>query len=460
MTTRLHLSRTARTARPASSLTSVPDSLPAGAAPRLARRPKAGLRRGWKAALIASLLPLTAAAPAFGSPSVANPAPDPNKAGLMEKKLVPDLIGTMQKLRIPGAIVSVTMPKWGTTTAALGTDYLGSGQRMDAAEHLRIGDVTRTFTGTLVLQLAGQHRLGLDEPVAALVPGVPGGRHITVRQLLQMTSGLYDYAEDSALNQTLDQHPDTKFTPQQLLAVAFRHKPYFAPGKGFHDSATDSVLLGMIAERVTRQPLQTLMEQRIFRPLGMKDTRIDDGAAIPAPNAHGYQYGPNAAGLTAPVLTGKDAAWADWSAGKPVDMTTANASWAWAAGAASSTLADLNRWAPALATGKLLSPQMRGQQLQFAKLSGSAGAAGTLASSSSPASGTAAYGATGYGLAVGDYAGFVGNAGRIPGYSSFVAYDPVKQATVVVLANSSRSPDGTVPAAELMKRVAADVFGG
>jgi len=394
--------------------------------------------------LIASLLPLTAAVPALASPAVGNPAPDPNKTGLVEKKLVPDLLGTMQKLRIPGAIVSVTMPKWGTTTTALGTDNLGTGQAMDAADHLRVGDITRTFTGTVILQLAGSHRLGLDEPVARLMSGVPNGQHITVRQLLQMTSGLYDYSEDPNLNQALDKHPDAQFEPGDLLAVAFSHKPYFAPGKGFHDSATNTVLLGMIAERVTHQSLPTLLNQRIFTPLGMKDTRIDNGAAIAAPAARGYQFVGNAASLTAPVLTGKDAAWADYSAGKPLDVTQANASWTWASGAATSTLADLNRWAPALATGKLLSPQMRQQQQLF------------MPTSTTP-------GATTYGLALADYPGYtglIGHEGQIPGYSTFIGYDPKTQATVVVLANSDRSPDGTTPATELMKRVVADVFGG
>jgi D-alanyl-D-alanine carboxypeptidase len=347
----------------------------------------------------------------------------------------------MQKLRIPGALVSVTMPKWGTTTTALGTDNLGTGQRIDASEHLRVGGITRTFTGTVILQLAGEHRLGLDEPVGRIVAGVPDGQHITISQLLQMTSGLYDYAQDPDLNQTLDKHPDTQFAPKDLLAVAFRHDPYFAPGKGFHSSATDTVLLGMIAERVTGRSLQTLFDQRIFKPLGMTGTRIDAGTAVPAPAAHGYQYVGNAASLTTPVLTGKDAAWADYSAGKPADVTQANASWTWAAGAVSSTVADLNRWAPALATGKLLSPHMRKEQQAF------------MPTSTTP-------GAAAYGLAVADYAGFLGHDGQIPGYSAFVGYDPAKQATVVVMANSDRSPDGTTPAAELMKRVLADVFDG
>ncbi len=435
MNPRTHTARTARRTLTAAARTSSPQG-PSDPT----KRPV--IRRGlaWRALLIASLLPLTAAAPALG-PAIANPAPDPNKTGLVEKKLVPDLVGTMQKLRIPGAVVSVTMPKWGTTTTALGTDDLGTGQRIDAADHVRVGDITRTFTGTVVLQLADAHRLGLDEPVARIVPGVPDGEHITIRQLLQMTSGLYDYAEDPGLNQTLDTHPATQFTPQDLLAVAFKHKPYFAPGKGFHSSATDTVLLGTIAERLTGKPLQTLLDQRIFSPLGMKDTRIDSGTAIPAPVARGYQYVGNAASLTAPVLTGKDAAWADYSAGKPVDVTQANASWTWAAGAATSTLADLNRWAVALATGKLLSPQMHKAQMTFTPTS-------------------AAPGAATYGLALSDYAGFLGHDGRIPGYSSFIGYDPNKQAAVVVLANSDRSPDGTAPATELMKRVLADVFGG
>ncbi|MDD1056759.1 beta-lactamase family protein [Streptomyces cocklensis] len=425
------------------------------------------IRRGnaWKALLLASLIPLTAAAPALG-PAVANPAPDPNKAGLIEKKLVPDLLGTMQKLRIPGAIVSVTMAKWGTTTTALGTDNLGTGQRIDAADHVRVGDITRTFTGTVILQLADAHRLGLDEPVARLVPGVPNGRNITVRQLLHMTSGLFDYAEDQGLNQTLTQHPETQFAPKDLLAVAFKHQPYFAPGKAFHSSATDAVLLGMIAERVTHQSLQTLFQQRIFAPLGMKDTRIDSSTAIPAPAARGYQHVSNAAALTAPVLTGKDAAWADYSAGKPADVTTANASWTWAAGAATSTVADLNRWVPALATGKLLSAKMHKEQLKFTATSAptsttgaSMSATSTAAAPAVPTTPTTPTAMT-YGLALADYAGLLGHEGRIRGYSSFIGYDPVKQATVVVLANSDRSPDGTTPASELTKRVLADVFGG
>jgi D-alanyl-D-alanine carboxypeptidase len=439
MNPRTHNVRTAGTTLTASAQTSSPETSPETSFDST-KRPVITRGRAWRVLLIASLLPLTAAAPALG-PAVANPAPDPNKTGLMEKKLVPDLLGTMQKLRIPGAIVSVTMPKWGTTTAALGTDNLGTGHRIAAADHMRIGDITRTFTGTVILQLADAHRLRLDAPVARVITGVPNGQHITIRQLLRMTSGLYDYAADQSLNQTLDKHPETHFTPRDLLAVAYKHKPYFAPGKGFHSSATDTVLLGMIAERITAQPLQTLFEQRIFKPLGMKDTRIDNGTAIPAPVARGYQYVGNAASLTAPALTGKDAAWADYSAGKPADVTQANASWTWAAGAATSTLADLNRWVSALATGKLLSPQMQKEQRTFTPTSTAPGAAK-------------------YGLAVADYAGFLGHDGRIPGYSGFIGYDPKRQAAVVVLANSDRSPDGTVPAAELMKRVLADVFTG
>ena len=169
MNPRTHTARTARRTLTAAARTSSPQG-PSDPT----KRPVIRRGRAWRALLIASLLPLTAAAPALG-PAIANPAPDPNKTGLVEKKLVPDLVGTMQKLRIPGAVVSVTMPKWGTTTTALGTDDLGTGQRIDAADHVRVGDITRTFTGTVVLQLADAHRLGLDEPVARIVPGVPDG---------------------------------------------------------------------------------------------------------------------------------------------------------------------------------------------------------------------------------------------------------------------------------------------
>ncbi|MFF2045886.1 serine hydrolase domain-containing protein [Kitasatospora sp. NPDC058170] len=411
---------------------------PAGPSTHGSRRPPRARSRRWAALLLAGLLPLTAAAPALGSPA------DPRDVRVVRtapfaEQLTPDLIALMQRLRVPGAVVSVSTPEWGTWTAALGTGDLTTGAPVRTDQHMRVGSITKTFTATVVLQLVQEGRLSLDDPVSAHRPGVPDGEHITIRQLLQMTSGLYNYSEDLAFNERLDQRPESEWTPQELLDVAFRHPAYFPPGAGWHYSNTNYVLLGLIAEQLTGQPLAGLFRQRIFDPVGMSGTSLDSDATIPGPRAQGYQFISNVDSLTAPVLTGKDAAWADWSAGNPYDVTHVNASWAWAAGAAVSTVEDLRRWAPALATGALLSPELQRERLTF------------VPTSDQPGKPT-------YGLGIADFAGFLGHDGQIPGYNSFVGYDPERCATVVVLVNLNQSPDGTAPSDELTKLVLAKLF--
>ncbi|GAA3048780.1 serine hydrolase domain-containing protein [Kitasatospora albolonga] len=410
-------------------------------------RPKPDGRRGrrWRSALLAAALVGSLAAPAATS-AVAKPLPAPvpvvrlaGQDAPSNEQLTQDLIALMQRLRIPGALVAVTTPERGTWTTALGTSDLTTGKPIETADHLRVGSITKTFTGTVILQLVQEGLLGLDDPVSAHHPGVPNGDCITIRQLLNMTSGLYNYSEDPGFNQRLDEEPEAVWTPQELLDLAYSHDVYFPPGQGFHYSNTNTVILGLIAEHLTHQPLAELFRQRIFQPVGMPGSSLENGAGIPEPNARGYQFITNVESLTAPTLTGQDAAWADWSAGNPYDVTRVDASWAWAAGAAASTLGDLQRWAPALATGTLLSPELQHERLQF------------VPTSDLP-------GAPRYGLGIAEFFGFLGHDGQIPGYTSFMGYHPEHRATVVVLANLNQSPDGTAPANELAKLLIAELF--
>ncbi|MFF3941819.1 serine hydrolase domain-containing protein [Streptomyces phaeofaciens] len=411
------------------------------------RRPRRAGGRRLRTVLLATALVLGATAPVQAVPALApstaraaapgaerNPH-EPPYAG----QLTRDLLARMQRLRIPGAIVSVTTPEAGTWTTALGTRDLTTGEPLRTDDHLRVGSITKTFTGTVVLQLVQEGRLSLDDPVATYRQGVPNGERITIRQLLQMTSGLYNYAEDPGFNERIDRDPAGEWTPEELLDVAFRHPVYFPPGTAFHYSNTNTVLLGLIAERLTHRPLAELFRRRIFRPLGLRETGYHPSAAFPRPHPAGYQFISNVDSLSAPVLTGRDAAWADWSAGNPYDATGANLSWGGAAGAAVSTVDDLRRWARALATGTLLSPELQRERLTF------------VPASDRPD-------APGYGLAVANLLGFIGHDGQIPGFTGFMGYDPARRATLVVLANLNQSPDGTAPANELAKVVVTELF--
>ncbi len=223
----------------------------------------------------------------------------------------------------------------------------------------RIGSVTKMFVATATLQLVGDHRLGLDDSVESHLPGlVPGGQHITVRQLLNQNSGLYD-----ATNEPGGIFPDLNnpavfrtwlaqgglnrtFTPRELVSASVAHAPYFAPGTQWGYSNTNFDLLGMVIEQVTGHPYAQAVSQRILRPLGMTRTTLPGvSTTIPGPHAHSYWTTVDGTGA-AEVRT-------------DLDVTDQNPSWASSAGEMISTTDDLLRFDRALLQGKLLRPEQQ-----------------------------------------------------------------------------------------------------
>jgi len=209
-----------------------------------------------------------------------------------------------------------------------------------AGDRFRVGSVTKSFVATLVLQLVGEGGLSLDGNLERWLPGlVPNGETITVRQLLNHTSGLYNYTDDLP-------EPPRSFRPKELVAIATGHKPLFAPGARFSYSNTNYILAGMLIERVTGQRLADQLRQRIFQPLGLGDTEL--------PATQERIAGPHVRGYAPP-----DEDWqvSDGSA-RLVDVTEMDTSWGWAAGAMVSTTADLARFYQALLGGRLLRPEL------------------------------------------------------------------------------------------------------
>ena len=226
-----------------------------------------------------------------------------------------------------------------TWQGASGLGDLRANRPARAGDRFRIGSVTKSFLATVVLQLVGEGRLSLDDNLERWLPGlVPGGERITVRQLLNHTSGLYNYTDDLP-------EPPRRFRPRELVAIATGHKPLFAPGTEFSYSNTNYILAGLLVERVTGQPLADQLERRIFQPLGLDDTEL--------PTTQRALAGPHARGYAPPD---KDWQVSDGPA-RLVDVTEMDTSWAWAAGAMVSTTADLARFYQALLGGQLLPPE-------------------------------------------------------------------------------------------------------
>lgn len=263
-----------------------------------------------------------------------------------------------------------------------------------------IASITKTFTATAVLQLVDQGRIGLDDHLSTYVGGVDNGDRITVRQLLDMTAGVYDYTADDGFGKRFYANPARPFGPRQFFAILRRHKPAFAPGAAAMYSDSNYHLLGLILEKVTGRTAERVITDQIITPLGLRHTSFPTVTALPRPFASGYFGGLDGA---APLT----------------DATSSNPGAGWTAGGMVSTLGDLHRWARVLATGTLLS-----KQTQAARL--------TTVSFHNPGPVR-----VGYGLGVFELDHFLGHNGAIVGYSSAMFYLPSKDATIVVWGNNS-----------------------
>jgi D-alanyl-D-alanine carboxypeptidase len=262
---------------------------------------------------------------------------------------------TARELQVPGAMVLLRTPQ-GDFTVSSGTTQLGTTTPPRADTHFRIASNTKSMTAAVIVQLAQEGKLRLDDPVSQYVPSVPNGDNITINELLTMRSGLYNYTDAPELAAIVDRDPTKAWTPDELLAIAFAHPPNFPPGTAYEYCNTNYALLGLIAERVDGRPLAQAMQDRLFGPLGMHDTLLPARTAntIPAPYSHGYMYGSPLFVLTDTPYPPDIQAAARAGTLRPTDYTDVNHSWAYAAGGVISTASDLAIWIEALVAGRVL----------------------------------------------------------------------------------------------------------
>ncbi len=354
---------------------------------------------------------------------------------------------TARQLLVPGAMVFLSIPQ-GDFAISYGTTQLGATNPPNVDTYFRIASNTKTMTAALILQLAQEGKLGLGDPVSKYVPSVPNGDHITIAELLNMRSGLYNYTDAPELAESADHNPAKVWTPNELLALAFAHPSSFAPNAEYAYCNTNYALLGVIIEQVGGQPLAEAMHDRLFGPLGLKHTFLPAANVntLPKPYSHGYLYGSSSVALSGtPTYTPAQKVAMRAGTLKPTDYTDINHSFAAAAGGVVSNAGDLATWIQALVTGDVLDAKY--QQLWLDSL--------RPQDPSKPNGQKYGYGITE--LSWGPNSIYF-HGGETPGFNSFVGYDPNSHLTLVVWTNLPVAPDGEPTANAIMLKVLDTIY--
>jgi D-alanyl-D-alanine carboxypeptidase len=391
-------------------------------------------------------------APAASSGASATPPPG-SAAGSsalkpIDRAALQSMVDTAaRELLLPGALVLLRTPQ-GEFTVAYGTTRLGTASPPRADTHFRIASNTKTMTAAVILQLAQEGRLKLDDPVSKYVPGVPDGEHITIAELLEMRSGLYNYLEDPKLSASADRDPTRVWKPEELLAIAFAHPPNFPPGTAFEYNNTNYALLGLIAERVDGKPLARAMQDRLFGPLGLKETLLPAITVntIPDPYSHGYLYGSSSVAFTGePPYSPEVQAAARAGTLQPHDYTRVNHSFAAAAGGVISTADDLATWIRALVSGRVLDAEFQRRWLDSVRPEDPSKPDGQR---------------YGYGISQFSWGPNTirSHGGETAGYNSFMGYDLANEVTLVVWTNLTVSLDEVPTANTLMLKVFDHIY--
>ncbi|MGW1844672.1 serine hydrolase domain-containing protein [Streptomyces sp. NPDC001966] len=268
----------------------------------------------------------------------------------------PELRAVLEEI-VDSGITGITLrvhDERGEWAGSAGVSRLGEAAKPPVDGHVRIGSNTKTFTATLVLQLVAEGRIGLDTPVADRLPEFGLDRRITVRMLLQHTSGIFnftgEYYEDGTMVPGIPattagkEWVDNRFRtypPAELVRLALSKPARFEPGTDWSYSNTNYVLARLLIEQVTGRPVAEEMQRLILGPLGLSGTAAPTTqTGIAEPHAHAYYR------------------YEDAGEERTVDVTRLNPSWISSGGDMISTSRDLHTFISALVGGRLLPAEL------------------------------------------------------------------------------------------------------
>lgn len=323
------------------------------------------------------------------------------------------------KTPVPGAVVGIWDPKRGSLFRGFGWSDLAAKKPMAVDDKFRVGSNTKTFVITVLLQLADEGKLALDDTLDKfkLPVRVPNAAHITLRQLGEMRSGLMNLYALPAF-QPYDKPATVPFDTLAWMQKALDKPALFPPGTQFDYSNTNYILLGMVIEAVTHNTVASEIETRILTPLHMTNTSYPTtDPDMPLPYTHGYSL--NAKG-----------GWDD-------DTVALAPNVSGAAGVMISTAADMRRWVKAYTTTGMVSPASQKARLSCLPVAGRTG---------------------GFGLGIGCSAGWLGYTGGITGYNTSAYYFPAQDATVIAFVNSQREVKGKPDVSQAIVRAIAKIL--
>jgi D-alanyl-D-alanine carboxypeptidase len=290
----------------------------------------------------------------------------------------------------PGALVTLRRGSR-TTVLRAGVADLATGRKPKATDHMRIASMAKAFSGAVAFNLVADGRLRLSDTIGEILPRLPRAwRRVSVRRMLNHTSGLPDYTGSDGFREQFQNDPRGFVSPATVISWVRADPLVFKPGSRYEYSNTDNIVVGRMAEKVTGRSYGRLLRRFVFRRLGLKQTSFPTRIALPRPFIHGYVH----------------------EAGAPPQDASEflSPSGAWASGAIVSTPLDVNAFIRGLLGGRLFPRKLQRRQLSFVP--------GGQSSPPGP-------GANSAGLAVFRYrtrCGTVyGHTGNFPGYVQFMA---------------------------------------
>ncbi len=324
---------------------------------------------------------------------------DPTPIPAAQRRLDRAFATMAKEVGAPGLAAAVRLPDGTVWYGATGVMW-PEGPAVTADTPFAWGSITKTLVAALALRLASEGSLDLDSTLDRWYPDFPQARRITLRMLLGHTSGIFDYFQHPDYPERVYDDPLHAWTPEEILTLTGKRTN--PPGKAFHYSNTNYVLLGLILEQVTGQPLADQVHDRLLAPLGLDQTVFQQaGRPVGVVGAKGF-------------WKRKGGGFQEWSDGTDFRPTTSTATVAWAAGAVEGSVRDLLDWERALYEGDVLTPEALAQMLAFDPSSGYGLGARTQTVAKRP----------GY-----------GHGGSLRGFVSVMYRLPAEDLDVVVLAN-------------------------